>query len=280
MELSKEALEDIRVGINNGDREQWDVLTCYADKLVSRSLSKRGVELSDRDDVKNKVFIKIFTCIQTQFFMRTDYDNSNPENLNKWIYTIANNCIYDFKKTKNNNTGETIDKYENADNGGKTEKDRRNDLEMSSGLIFFVADQVDLFYAILSDVVFAKSVIYKVLSWMIFAFYFIESDKKVTARMEHDFEDISLFGMLEAVKQDIIDYNAGNAGQYSQQREKFMKKDWYTHLKNRLTDEYYENKPIGTYPYETFFMKKGGRATISDWINRANENIKKKFEKK
>ena len=34
-------------------------------------------------------------------------------------------------------------------------------------------------------------------------------------------------------------------------------------------------KTYGETTYSTFFMKKGGKATISDWVNRMNERIRR-----
>ena len=36
-----------------------------------------------------------------------------------------------------------------------------------------------------------------------------------------------------------------------------------------------ENRALGEVTYKELFMKKGGKATISDWVNRMNEMIKR-----
>lgn len=48
---------------------------------------------------------------------------------------------------------------------------------------------------------------------------------------------------------------------------------------NRALNAEFKNKLIGEIKYKDFFMKKGGKASISDWVNRMNRLIESRMKK-
>lgn len=272
MSLEKESYEKIREGIFKNDEEQWHIFTIYVTDLVDKRVHKI-YDQQDREDIKQNVFLKIVKNIQISFFLNSNYDNSNPENLDCWIHTITRNCMNTYFK-KNKSEKEQVSQYFDDDEGDN----KYDKITPSVTDVYYTSEEIEMVYGLLNEVINMKNAPYKTLTWIVFVLYHLESHKKVSERMEKNLKGKNLYEILDEIERRIGEYDNSFEEFQSDQREKFLESNWYEILLKSLDVLTSEGTPIGEEVYESFFMKKGGKASISDWVNRINQKLRVKKE--
>ncbi len=112
--------------------------------------------------------------------------------------------------------------------------------------------------------------IYKVLTWLAMSLFIIKYDIKrseSSAIVVTAFSDKTLFDMRDVLLKMVqrIDWITIN----KQQLDKI----------NTALNAEYRGYKIGQFRYSDFFMKKGGKASISDWVNRMNRLIESRVKR-
>lgn len=222
------------------------------------------------DDVMQEIHIKLIkNCVTKFLFAKEGKLNDNPEEFNKWIFVVARNTT-NTHLSKNGIRWKRITSIEEM-NELFPEGYEIPDEEKSA--IFEELIRLESMRGTIGDaleiIVSAKKKVYITLTWIAFMIKTLEDAEeksKVSASIDRDFCSMTLFDMYKllvnaASKIDWLEISEGVKDEIEQQ----------------LNESFDSKTTYGEATYNTFYMKKGPVATISDWINRANDVIIKKL---
>lgn len=116
----------------------------------------------------------------------------------------------------------------------------------------------------------SDSTVYKVLTWMAQSIFIVNFDVtkiKSTELVLTAFEQKKLYDMRDMV------FFASRSLSWINITAKQSAR-----IESALAAPYHDGRRYGDVKYCEFFMKKGGKATISDWVNRMNNVIKRVIE--
>lgn len=184
--------------------------------------------------------------------------NMDPDGFKSWMFRVAKNAAIDYVKTNFKPVVDVEDEtFENfmgtADIDEMVSVEKRETLSAA--------------FAIVLE---SDSAVYKVLTWIAMSLIIlcfdatkIESNELIIVFFEKrtlfQMRD-SLFGLCSRIRWlSISDYQKNNV-------EKALKKPYKD-----------GKRVLGEVEYNELFMKKGGKATISDWVNRMNDLIRREM---
>lgn len=253
------------------DPVSFDTLCQIADKTLRPSvinwcksedcLRGRGFE----DDIIQEIHLRLMKTTVDYFLLREGVNgpyNNNPEGFEDWMFRVADNLKCDFANKVRNRDFKT----EDIDDPSviSTPDDGDYDAE----------ERIDRLKQAFSIVLSADVSIYKVLTWLA-QFIFI-LDTNVTKIKSNDliiaaFENKTLYEMYDMIltASKRIPWIVIN----KQQNEKIL-----TALRKKRDGDV----SYGETRYKEFFMKHNGevsgKKSISDWVNRMNDMIKKSVD--
>ena len=227
---------------------------CATDSILSR----RGME----DDIMQEVFIRLIKTTVTHFLKREDRNgelNDNPDEFKSWIFKVAERIKIDTSNSLRNRDY----KMRGFEEGEEEQVPDDSDDDGES----YQHDTLAEAFKIVID---SDAKIYKILTWLAQSLFIIEYD--VTKIQSNDiiikaFGEKSLFEM-----KDIL------LG-YAEKIEWIVITPDQIEKIDRALNAEFKNKLIGEIKYKDFFMKKGGKASISDWVNRMNRLIESRMKK-
>ena len=253
------------------DPVSFDTLCQIADKTLRPSvinwcktedcLRGRGYE----DDIMQEIHLRLMKTTVDYFLLRDGIDgpyNNNPEGFEDWMFRVADNLKRDFANKVRNRDFKTED------------IDNPNIISTPDDSDYDAEERIDRLKEAFSIVISADVNIYKVLTWLA-QFIFI-LDANVTKIKSNEliivaFENKTLFEMYDMIltASKRIPWIVISKTQNDRILEALRKK--------RTGDVSY-----GETKYKEFFMKHNGevsgKKSISDWVNRMNDMIKKKTD--
>lgn len=253
------------------DPVSFDTLCQIADKTLRPSvinwckaedcLRGRGYE----DDIMQEIHLRLMKTTVDYFLLRDGIDgpyNNNPEGFEDWMFRVADNLKRDFANKVRNRDFKTED------------IDDPNVISTPDDGDYDAEERIDRLKEAFSIVISADVNIYKVLTWLA-QFIFI-LDANVTKIKSNEliivaFENKTLFEMYDMIltASKRIPWIVISKTQNDRILEALRKK--------RSGDVSY-----GETKYKEFFMKHNGevsgKKSISDWVNRMNDMIKKKTD--
>lgn len=245
----------------------FDMLIQIAEKTL-RSSVKRWCNTDEalagkgfEEDILQEVYIRLVKTAVSSFFLRNGVDgpvNNDMDGFKNWMFKVAVNIKRDYANQVRKVSAHTYHMEE-----GEAEKL----LFVSDALSDPATEREQLLSKAFAIVLDADVQVYKVLTWMAQSLYIVEQDvTKIQSNglvVEHfsqktlfEMRDI-LFGWTEKVSWLQIT---------ADQRAK---------IEQALVAADGDGNVYGEMRYSEFFMKKGGKATISDWVNRMNHLIKR-----
>lgn len=250
----------------------FDMLCSIAEKTLKPSvvnwckteecLRGRGCE----DDIMQEIHLRLMKTTVDYFLLRDDIEgpyNDNPEGFEDWIFFVAKNIKRDFANKIRNRDFSTDDIDDSA-----IEEILSSDYEDGT------EENVDRLKQAFSIVLSSDVGIYKVLTWLA-QFVFI-LDENVTKIKSNEliiaaFEEKTLYDMYDML------LNASKKIPWivvtKEQNEKIL---CALRKKREGSVSYGETK------YKNFFMKHNGevsgKKSISDWVNRMNDMIRRQIE--
>ncbi len=214
------------------------------------------------DDIMQDVYIRMMKTSITHFFKRpsTEGINRDVQGFSSWMFKIALNIKRDYSnrvRKANFNVG-SIEDADTSD-GALVSDICSQALEGENGRLSEV-------FSLVMD---SDSQTYKILTWLAVSAYMIDLDVsriRSTELVVESYADRTLYDMERGVLGTI-------------QRQKWIniseaqKNKLHTSL--ALTDS--DGREMGEKLYGDFFMKKGGKATVSDWVNRMNSMVRREI---
>lgn len=246
------------------DNPKYETLCKIADKVLTPTAIKwcSGGILKGRytpEDLMNDIHIKLIQKISTGFLRnyRSGGDiNNNPDGFNSWLFEVAHNLIFDKTKKAKSKQGKDV-KYEAADKEPHyLEEDFDEEEEIRQQAL------TKAFNIVLNS----DRKVYITLTWIAQSLFVIQYDLKrpeATEKIIKEFQSKSLFDMWKiilAFSKQVPWLIVTPA-----QRQRIS-----TALCSPMKDDIL----LGEVRYEEFFMSKGDKQTISDWVNRIDNMIK------
>lgn len=256
------------------DPISFDMLCQIAEKTLRPSvvnwcktedcLRGRGYE----EDIMQEIHLRLMKTTVDYFLLRDDIEgpyNDNPEGFEDWIFFVAKNIKRDFAN-KIRNRDFTTDDIDDPAIGEIPSSDYEDDTE----------ENVDRLKQAFSIVISSDVGIYKVLTWLAQFIFILEYDISKIKSNEliiAAFENKNLYDMYDMI------LTASNKIPWivvtRAQNEKILEA-----LQKKRTG----NVSYGETKYKDFFMKHNGevsgKKSISDWMNRMNDMIKRRVETK
>ncbi len=227
----------------------WVKHRCATDS----ALAGRGVE----DDIMQDIFIRLIKTTLVSFLLKNDGNgetNRHPDKFKSWMFKVAERIVLDTRKAliRKDNRAHHFggdEDWQFPDDPGEPENElcRRETLAAA--------------FAVVLD---ADVKVCKVLTWLAQSLFILKYDLtriQSNAVVIAAFSEKTLFEMRDSLFACAADFDWLVITPAQQER-----------IERALCAEY-EGKPIGEYRYREFFMKRGGKASISDWVNRMDQLI-------
>lgn len=220
------------------------------------SLRGRGYE----EDILQEIYMRLMKTTVDYFLLRQGPDgpiNDNPQGFHSWMFKVAMNIKRDFSNRIRQHDFRTDELDEQSDI--EWTDDERNE-----------AERLETLKGAVSIVLESDAGVYKTLTWLAqFVFMLrhdvskIKSNDMIVDAFEHK--------TLNEMFQMIVD--AAKSISWLEINEKQHRK-----IVEALNAQWDEDTVYGDVEYGTFFMKKGGKKSISDWVNRMNNTIRRSMD--
>ena len=224
-------------------------------RLCWNEPSLRGRDLEN--DIMQEINIRLIKTTISHFLLRSDRGgdvNYDPVGFKKWMVTIAVNIKNDYANRERKRDFKNLPVDENI--LSLEDKDRE-----------ITTERIEMLKAAFSVVIASDVQVYKVLTWVAQFIFIIGHDVSKIQSNEmilSAFEEKTLFEMYHML------LKAGNDIPWLSVSDEQKKK-----IEAALNSPHDETSVFGNVKYKDFFMKKGGKSTISDWVNRMNNLIKR-----
>ena len=227
---------------------------CRRDKVVRG----RGFE----EDIMQNVLVKLVQNVVINFLQNDRAEgpyNDNPEGFERWIIVVGHNVQRDFANEIRRDEFITED-----------DEDVLDTLPVCDEDWVTVQEQRETLSRAFRMVIDSDLSVYKVLTWWAHILFIAEKS------MEHHVANRTIVMMLEnKTLQQMYDYVLAVS----------KKVPWMTitpeqhrHVMAALQKPFDEEHTYGETPYHRFYMKKGGNASVSDWVNRINGWVRNRLD--
>lgn len=249
-----------------GQKVRYDALCNIAERVLRRyinNLCARDPALQGRgfeNDIMQEVQLRLIKTTIPYFLLRDGADgriNYDPDGFCGWLYTVALNIKKDFAariRTSDFRSAELDDRFEPSSEGSPED-------------IFSQEDTISRLKDAMSIVIFSDSRIYKILTW-IAQFVFILNcnitKKESNEMIILQFKDKTLTQMYEII------CRAAKKLPWLE-----LSEEERAVITGALDREWDDTRTYGEVKYGEFLMKKGDISTVSDWMNRMNNYVRR-----
>ena len=204
------------------------------------------------EDIMQEIHLRLIKTTVSHFLLR-DGDgtvNMDPKGFEAWMFRVAQNIKRDFANRIRRIRMKTTDLVELSEEPCEDGPDRLGELARAFQIVLDADVQV-----------------YKVLTWVAQCLFIVELD---VTKIRSNELIVSTFGEKTLGEMRDMLLTASRSVRWMQIRPEQLEK-----MDRALQTSYDEDRCYAQVPYREFFMKKGGKATISDWVNRMNSMIKR-----
>lgn len=253
------------------DNEQatFDTLCMIADKQLKTLVRKKCNEFSsisrrlEHEDVMQEVHIRLITRCVTGFFLRNGAaePNRDPDEFCKWIYKVAKNVICDYGR-KNASIDLRVRFWEEDEEYGIIDETIFDEDALEDD-----RERLRKAFAIVLD---ADASIYKILVWIAQCIVILSADVTKIQSNEiliNEFSNKTLSEMRDIV------IHASRLIKWLEFTPEQLER-----INSSLSQPFADGKTYGETTLSSFFMKQGGKKSISDWANRMNNLIKRRIK--
>ncbi len=246
--------------LSEGNPDGYTTLYEIAKKTLFGTIRKwcnsRKHTVGYEEDVMQEVHLRLFKTCVTGFLMRDGVPNDNPAGFKSWMFTVAKNIYEDIaKKLKKMPLIET----DASDDEPPEIEDINNDLYYEDDYDY---EALNRYFEFVLD---SGSEPHIVLTWVAVMLAVVRGNlnrSESTAYITCVFNDLTM--------DEVLDYVVENADKilWLQISEELLGR-----LRKKLNKTDSEGQRIGGKKYCDFYMKKGDRASVSDWVNRMNGRL-------
>ena len=247
------------------DPASSESLLAVVDKVFSKKIKNwcySQPELAGRgfeEDILQDLKIKVLTQSIPSFFLRRGHANGineNPDEFAKWLNTVANNLERDYLRRQRVVLFRTVETPDDTGFPQHIDFDR-DETEEAQALL------ASAFHIVLES----DSSVYIVLTWIasfLFIYNYGIARCRVSQALKNSFENSTLNEM-----KDWLLKSASDVPWLSLSPDQIIKLD--RALKQKFDGE----QTFGQTKYSSFFMKSGGKSSISNWNNRMNNLVRR-----
>lgn len=249
---------------------RYDALCALAERLLLKKLERKVAttpalaRCCTAEDLLSDVYIRLIKCTISNFLYRTDSLNNDPEGFVKWIYTVAGNICRDKCRSAAARSTVALDADPEDENAPCLQiSDPDAELPFSPDV------DTDTLRMAFERVLNLDVQVYKIITWVAQAVIILTADVSKICSNEllvSSYAGMTLFEMWNAVSSMAAHIPWLQIGDEADAR-----------LRKMLETPFNQNVRYGDMLYADFFMKKGAKASISDWVNRINSGLKEKL---
>ena len=245
----------------------YDTMLMIAERMLEGSVRKWCNEdpYLNNDyhihEIMQLIRIRLYKKCVTGFFLRNGEPNYDPDGFKNWIFTVALNVKRDYaKKVKQLafKEGNGSEDFEPVDPTGGDDS------------LLISDEKIEKLNRSFSIVIGHHSKVHIILTWlatMLLIAVHGFSKIKATDVLIRAFDSMTLDAMLNLIFRYIF------AIPWMQQDESSL-----SSLKERLNKTDKNGVRLGDKKYHDFYMKKGAKASVSDWVYRMNQIVEKEEE--
>ena len=218
---------------------------CAEDK----ALSGRNLEF----DIMQDTQVRLMKYCITRFFLRGDREtpNDSPDEFCRWIRAVARNVTRDYSNKHREYIH--VDFYELEERIGDDESD--------------TDDSSDELRAVFDAVFKLRIGVHKLLAWLCVSVLILsETDSRSTAT------DMLVSRFGESTLDTLCDFFLDRIAKYPMLAPT---DNTVRYLRASLDVTDGDGVRLGSRPFSHFFMNKGGKYSVSDWIHKINLSIKR-----
>ena len=225
---------------------------------TSAVLRGRGLE----GDLLNEICCRAIVKSAIYFFYREEGKvNDDPAAFRKWLLALARNLISDYEQS----IGKKDAKKATAVRGEDGEETDPVDLIPAPETDN--SEETERIRAAIAIVLADDSQIYKTLTWLALTVLMLtgaESRIEASRELADKYSDLTLYQLFGVIRRE-------------SERIPWLRltQRQCRHIKELLDREYPGGGTYGDAVYSAFFMKKGARATVSDWFNRISAKVRR-----
>jgi hypothetical protein len=202
-----------------------------------------------------EIHLRLIKTTVSYFLLRAEDGsvNMDREGFEAWMFRVAQNIKRDFANRIRRIRMKTTDLVDIGEEPLEEGPDRLEELARAFHIVLDADVQV-----------------YKVLTWVAQCLFIVELD---VTKIRSNELIITTFGekTLAEMRDMLVAATQGV-------RWMKIRPEQLDRIDRSLQAPYDDERCYGQVPYREFFMKKGGKATISDWVNRMNSMIKRVIE--
>ncbi len=261
MELSREEFLIMKKELLEQEPPCYDMMITLAKRILEPQvnswcripiLNGKGYE----GDILGEAYLRLMQCVIPGFLLKNGVNgavNDDHIGFKKWMIKIASNIRYDYIKYENKRLKNIVGDEQSAE-GTEPEVESQEDRISMLQEAFYCALDYD-------------TAVYKTLTWLALSIFMLKYDiSKIdsTKKVDEVFAEKTLNEMYAILR--------------SASREipwMYITPDRDRRIKEALDRPYDENISYGETKYSAFYMKKGGKMSISDWVNRINSKIRR-----
>lgn len=249
---------------------RYDALCAFAERLLLRKLERKVASTPalarccTAEDLLSEVYIRLIKCTIPNFLYRGDTLNNDPEGFARWVYTVAGNICRD--KCRSSAARQTVALDADPDD---EDAPYLQIADPDAELPFEPDESTDMLRAAFERVLDMDVQVYKIITWVAQAVLILSAD---VTKIQSNELLISAYAQMTLAEM-WASVTAASA------RIPWLKisMDADARLRKILATPFSKDVRYGDMVYADFFMKKGAKASISDWVNRINAGLKEKL---
>ncbi len=275
---------------------------CMRDTVIG----KRADELVQ--DIMQNIHVRLIKSVVPFFLLKDGVDgkvNYDHEGFGGWLFRVAHRVTIDYLKLEKKKATDAyeVDGEEKKDGDSENYHRKKTDIDTESDPADIYDEKIknesvrELVRECFDIVIDSKIAVYKILTWLALSLVMLNLDEtkiKSTDAVVEQLKNKTLFQMRDFIyaydqkltwldlseeQKKKID-NALNAPYNKKDDESTDSQsvEKLTELQSSDGKGEVGNRPQtwGDVKYGSFFMSKGGKASVSDWVNKINKTIKRR----
>lgn len=265
-EISRDEFNIMIEQLMDESNVKFDMLCSIADKILRSTVvhwcandpSLCGKQLED--DIMQEIYIRLIKTCKSSFLLRNGVDgeiNNVPDGFKSWLFKVALNIKRDYANAVRNRGFK-----ERGFTDGEEET-----FAADSDSAEYTEERCELLKAAFEIVLNSDNKVYKVLTWIAQCLFVLEFD---ITKIQSNGMIIDRFSTktLREMYMIVLDSSKRIPWIVISARQQ-------SKIEAQLAKPWTDGRVYGQVRYDEFFMKKGGKATISDWVNRMNNLVKR-----